>query len=69
MVAHGNKEVKEQFAALLHLGLHGATPLEGTTAADDQGEVVGTKLGVRVRSVRVGPASRREDSGDLDARL
>lgn len=59
VIAHGDEEVKEELATLFHLHLHGATPLEGVLAADDQGQVVGTELGVRVGSVGVCIASRR----------
>lgn len=41
VVAHGHKQVKEQFAASsFHLSLHGAAALESLATADDQGEVV-----------------------------
>ena len=54
MVTHGDEEVEEQGAALLHLQLHGAAFLEVLTAANDEGEVLGSKLRVRVWGLIVG---------------
>lgn len=59
MVAHGDEQVEEQRATVLHLGLHGAAPFECISAADDEGQVVCPQLGVVVGSVGVGIASRR----------
>lgn len=36
MVTHGYEQIKEQFAAALHLQLHGAATFEGAAAADDE---------------------------------
>jgi hypothetical protein len=69
VIAHRDEEVEEQFATLLHLDLHGATSLEGVSAADDESEVMGPKLRVSVRCIRVGESGGREDGSDLDARL
>lgn len=69
MVTHGNKQIKEQSSTLLHLHLHGPTPLEGVFAADDQSEIVSTQLGIRIGCLGVSVAGRREYSADLDAGL
>jgi len=44
VVAHGDEEVEEELAALLHLDLHGATSLEGVPASNDESKVVSTKF-------------------------
>jgi len=69
VVAHCNEEVEEQLATLLHLSLHSATAFECVAAADDEGEVVGSKPGICVRGVAIGPASGGQDDRDLDPRL
>lgn len=57
VIAQGYKEIEEQLTTTsLHLELHGAGAFEGAAAADDEGEVVGTELGVGVGSVGVGVA-------------
>lgn len=62
VVAQGDEQVEEELGtAVEHLGLHGAATLEGGAAADDEGEVVGAKLGVGVGCVGVGIACGRED--------
>jgi len=40
MVAHRHEEIKEQFAANLHLHLHGAAALEGAAASNNEREVM-----------------------------
>lgn len=70
MVAESDKEIKEQLrASVVHLELHGSAALEGTARADDEGEIVGSQLGVCVGSVGVGVSSRSEDGAALDTRL
>lgn len=70
MVAEGDEEVEEELAAaVVHLELHGAAALEGAAAADDEGKVVGTQLGVRVGGVGVGVAGGCEDGAALNARF
>lgn len=70
MVAQGDEQVEEELgAAVQHLELHGAAALEGAAAADDEGEVVGAQLGVRVGSVGVGIPGRGQDGASLDAGL
>jgi hypothetical protein len=69
MITHSDKQIKEQFPALLHLQLHGATPLERVPAPDDQSEVVGSQLGIRVGCLGVCVAGRCEDRAHLDAGL
>ncbi|KAL2278252.1 hypothetical protein FJTKL_14528 [Diaporthe vaccinii] len=72
VVAQRDKEVKVQFAALsslLHLGLHGARPLEGLAAPDDQCQVVGAQAAVRVRGMGVAVLGRTQDGAHVDARL
>ncbi len=45
MVAQRDEEIEEKLrAAVEHLQLHRAAPLEGATAADDEREVVGPQL-------------------------
>lgn len=68
MVAESNKKIKEQLGvAVEHLQLHGAAPLKCASATNDEGEVMGAQLGVRVGSVGVGVASRSEDGAALNA--
>lgn len=68
MVGEGDKQVKEELgAAVEHLLLHGAAALKGGAAADDEGEVVGPQLRVRVGRVCVGEAGRGEDGAAGDA--
>lgn len=69
VVNHGDEEIEEQFAAILHLLLHGAAALEGVTGPDDESEVVCAKLRVVVGSVGVGKASRGQDGAALDTGL
>lgn len=70
MINHRHEQIKEQRrAALLHLHLHGSTALESAAAADDEGEVVGSKFTVRGRRVGVGEAGGGEDSAALHAGL
>jgi hypothetical protein len=69
VVAHCNEEVEEQLATRHHLSLHRATAFECVAAADDEGEVVGSKPGICVGSVAIGPASGGQDYRDLDPRL
>ena len=69
MVTHCDEKVKEQFTPLLHLHLHRATPLESVSAADDEGKVVCSELGVSVGSMSICPSSRGEDGRYLDAGL
>jgi hypothetical protein len=54
---------------LLHLHLHRAAALEGVAGADDEGEVVGSQLGVGGWGVGVSEASGGEDGAALDAGL
>ncbi len=53
MVTHSDEEVKEQGAALFHLELHGAAFLEVVAAANDESEILSSKLRVRVRGMTV----------------
>ena len=69
MIDHGDEQVEEEFAAILHLVLHCATALEGVSGSDDEREVVCTELRVVVRSVGVCVTGRRQDSRALNARL
>lgn len=58
MVTHSNKEVEEEHAALLHLLGHCCATLESIAAADDEGQIMGSKLRVMVGGVGVCPTSR-----------
>lgn len=69
MVDHGNEQVEEEFAPVLHLVLHRAAALEGVPSSDDEREVVCTELRVVVRSIGVCVTGRRQDGRALDARL
>ena len=57
MITHGNKQVEEQRATLLHFELHGAAFLEVIAAADDEGEILSSKLRVGIRGMIISPAS------------
>ena len=62
MVAQGNKQVEKEIAATVkHLHLHGAAALERVAAADDEREVVSTKLGVGAGGVGIGVSGRSQD--------
>ena len=68
VVAKRNKEVKEERrASVPHLELHRAAALKGVAATDDEREVMGAQLRVRVGRVSVGIARRREDGATLDS--
>lgn len=69
MIDHGNEQVEEELAAVLHLVLHCAAALKCVSGADDEREVVCTKLGVVVRSVGICVTGGGQDSRALDARL
>src|SRR5215469_16297197 len=69
MVANCHEEIKEQFAANLHLHLHGAAALEGFPASDDQSQVMSAEARVTVRRVLVGIACTAQDGTDLDSTL
>ncbi len=57
MVTHSNKQIEEQFATVFHLRLHRAAALEGAAAANDESEIMSSKLRVAVGGVGVGPTS------------
>jgi hypothetical protein len=67
VVDHGNEQVEEEFATILHLVLHCATALEGVTSSDDEGEIVCAKLRVVVGCVGVCEACRAEYGRALDS--
>lgn len=69
MIAHSDEKVEEQFATSFHFHLHGTASLEGRSAADDQGEIVCTELGVAVGRVGVSIACTRHDGATLNTRL
>lgn len=70
MIAQSNKEIEEELrAAVVHLQLHGAAPLEGAAAADDESEVVCSQLGIRVGRVGIRISRRCKNGAALDARL
>ena len=70
VIAHRDKQVKEHLrAALLHLHLHRAAPLEGLAAANDECEVVGAEPRVAGRRVRICEACTAQDRRDIDAGL
>jgi hypothetical protein len=62
-------QIKEQFASILHLHLHGAAALECLPAADNQSKVMSAKARVVVWSVLVGVPSTAQDDADLDSTL
>ena len=69
MIDHGDEQVEEELAAVLHLVLHCAAALEGVSGADDEREVVCAKLRVVVRSVGVCVTGGGQDGRALYARL
>ena len=69
MVTHSNKQIEEQLATILHLGLHSTAAFKSRSAANDEGEIVSSKFRVIIGSMSVCPASRREDGGNLNAGL
>ena len=69
VIDHGDEQVEEELAAVLHFVLHRAAALECVASTNDQRQVVRAELRVVVRCVGVREASRRQDSGALDARL
>lgn len=70
VIAHGDKQIEEQRRpAVKHFHLHGAAALESAPAADDEGEVVSSQLGVVVGRVSVGVSGGGEDGAALDAGL
>ncbi len=70
MIAQSDKQIKEELgAAVVHLELHRAAPLEGAAAADDEGEKMCPQLRVRIRRVGIGVSGRRQDGARLDPGL
>lgn len=67
MITHGNEQVKEQGATLFHLKLHGTALLKVVAAADDECEILSSKLRVRIRGMFISPTSRGQDGGNLHA--
>lgn len=65
VVAHGNKQVKEHGSSLLHFEFHGPTLLEVAPRTDDQGEILGSELGIRIWGVLICPASGSQNGRDL----
>lgn len=58
VIDHGDEQVEEEFATVLHLVLHRPAALEGVASPDDESEVVSTQFRVTVGSVGVCEASR-----------
>lgn len=69
VVYHGDEEIEEELAAILHFSLHCAAALERVSGSNDEREVVCTEFGVGVGSVGVGVTGRCQDSGALDTGL
>jgi hypothetical protein len=69
VVHHGNKQVEEQLAAVLHLLLHCATAFECVSRANDQSQIMGPQLGVVIGCVGVGKPGRGENRTALNTRL
>lgn len=68
VVGEGDKQIEKELAASVeHFHLHGTAALECVAAADDEGEVVSSQLGVIVGRVGVGVSGRQEDRVALDA--
>ena len=44
MITHSDEEIEEHGSTLFHLSFHCPTLLEVIAAADDEGEVLGSKL-------------------------
>lgn len=67
VVGEGDEQIEEQLAASVeHFHLHGTAALEGVAAADDEGEVVSSQLGVIVRCVGICISGREQDGVALD---
>jgi hypothetical protein len=56
MVTHGNEEIEEHLASLLHLDLHRAATLKRTAAANDESQIMCSQLRVIIGSMGVCPA-------------
>lgn len=56
MLTHGDEEVEEEPAALLHLGLHGRALLEVVPVADDDSEVMAAEVPFRAGCVIIDPS-------------
>lgn len=69
MIDHGDEEIEEELATILHLILHGATALERVARTDNEREVMRTQLGIVIRRIRIRVPCRREDGRALDPRL
>lgn len=70
MIAQGYKEVEEELGASVeHFQLHRTAPLERAAAADNESEIVGPQLGIRVGSVGIRISCRGEDGTALDPRF
>jgi hypothetical protein len=69
VIAHGHKQVEEQFASMLHFLLHGSTPLKSLATSDDESKVMSAESRFRVRRVLVRVPSRSQDHVDLDSGL
>jgi len=68
MITQRNEEIEKQLRPTsLHLHLHGAASLEGSSRSDDEREVVRTEFGVSVGRVGVCIASRKQDGAALNA--
>ena len=61
MVTHSYEEIEEQGATLFHFEFHGPAFLEVVAAANDESEILGSELRVRVRGMSVCVASAGED--------
>lgn len=70
MVAKRNEKVEEERRAPVpHLELHRPAALKGVAASNDEREIVGAQLRVRVWSVGVGVARGGKDCAALYSRL
>lgn len=67
VVAHRHEEIEPQPAALLHLDLHGTAALERAAGSDDQRQIVGSHLRIRLRRMSISEPCRCQDRADLDA--
>lgn len=67
MITHGNEQIEEHGATMLHFEFHVATLFEVVTIADNESEIMSSKLGVRIRCILICPSSRGKDGGNLHA--
>lgn len=69
MIAHRDKQIKEQLPPALHLHLHRPAPLERAPTPDDQSQIVCPQLRITVRRIGIRIPRTGQDRRALDATL